>query len=109
MGFLDRLIGSLGGSSAESCPKCGSTLDSEHLVPGSYWCQACGSLYRTEGGALADVKDLREAAGNCEACRSSLSGGESYLPYEDGSNSDAYVKCPSCGHENIRYGFGEDD
>ena len=42
-------------------------------------------------------------------CQSSLARGVSYLPYENGSNSHAYIACPSCGHENVRYGLGEDD
>ena len=45
----------------------------------------------------------------CENCGKPLSGGELTLPWEDGNNSDAYVKCPHCGYKNIQYGFGEDD
>lgn len=49
------------------------------------------------------------SSGTCQMCQASLAGGDSYMPYEDGSNSHAYIVCPSCKHENIRYGFGEDD
>ncbi|MEJ9231935.1 phage terminase large subunit family protein [Peribacillus butanolivorans] len=45
----------------------------------------------------------------CENCQQSLSGGVLTLPWEDGDNSHAYVTCPHCGHENIKYGFGGDD
>ena len=111
MGLLGKLLGGLGGRSAPPCPSCGATLDGEDLVPGSYWCERCGSLFKTVDGELFDVKSLRSGgdAVSCEMCQSSLSGGTSYLPHEDGSNSHAYIVCPSCRHENIRYGFGEDD
>lgn len=44
----------------------------------------------------------------CENCQASLAGSDVTLPWEDGSNSTAYVTCRSCGHENTGYGFGED-
>ncbi|MFG3344172.1 hypothetical protein ACGF1Z_03795 [Streptomyces sp. NPDC048018] len=66
-------------------------------------------MYRIEDGNLNGYGGNRKHGGSsCEVCQSSLSTGTSYLPYEDGSNSHAYISCPSCGHENIRYGFGED-
>jgi ribosomal protein L37AE/L43A len=111
MGILGKLLGGLGVGSAPPCPSCGATLDAEDHVAGSYWCESCGSLFKTVDGELFDAKSLRSdgGAGSCETCQSSLSGGTSYLPYENGSNPHAYIVCPSCGHENIRYGFGEDD
>ena len=45
----------------------------------------------------------------CAFCGRSLEGGELTLPWEDGDNPNAYVTCPHCRGENIRYGFGEDD
>ena len=45
----------------------------------------------------------------CTSCGRSIIGGELTLPWEDGDNSYAYVKCPHCGYENIQDGFGEDD
>jgi hypothetical protein len=45
----------------------------------------------------------------CENCQQSLSGGVLTLPWEDGDNAHAYVTCPHCGHENIKYGLGGDD
>lgn len=111
MGLLSKLLGELGGGSAPPCPSCGATLDGDDLVAGSYWCESCGSLFKTVDEELSDAKSLRSGggAGSCEICQSSLSGGTSYLPSEDGSNPHAYIVCPSCGHENIRNGFGEDD
>ena len=110
MGLFDKLLNSIGGRTAPTCPTCGKPLDNEELVQGSYWCDACGALYTTLGSELVDVKELRDSYGDesCEICQASLSGAVSYLPYEDGRNSHAYIKCASCGHENIRYGFGED-
>lgn len=111
MGLLGKLQGGLGGGSAPPCPSCGATLDGGDLVAGSYWCESCGNLFKTVDGELFDAKSLRRGggAGSCEICQSSLSGSTSYLPYEAGSNSHACIVCPSCGHENIRYGLGEDD
>ena len=99
------------GGSTGSCPKCGTTFDDEGLVAGSHFCDGCGTLFKSVGGELLDVRDLREGAagGECAMCQSSLARGVSYLPYENGSNSHAYIACPSCGHENVRYGLGEDD
>lgn len=117
MGFLNRLIGSTGGGSEPPCPSCGATLDGEELIEGSYWCDSCG-LVITDGGELINVKpgDERimrpsrssDGGDSCEACQASLAGAERYLPYENGSNPDAYIECRSCGHENVRHGFGED-
>ena len=45
----------------------------------------------------------------CEICGQSLQWGELTLPWEDGDNKYAYVRCPYCGYENIKYGYGEDD
>ncbi len=45
----------------------------------------------------------------CENCGEPLTGGKLTLPWEDGNNRDAYIKCPHCGHKNKQYGFGEDD
>ncbi|WP_225828396.1 hypothetical protein [Streptomyces naphthomycinicus] len=64
-----------------------------------------------EDGELTDAMHMssRSSGGGCAMCQASLARGERYLPYEDGSTPYAYISCPSCGHENIRYGFGEDD
>ena len=45
----------------------------------------------------------------CPYCGGSLSGGRLTLPWADGDNSSAYVKCPHCGEEVYLDGFGEDD
>ncbi len=118
MGLFDKLLGSIGGGrSGPSCPDCGEPLwaDSGEL-DGRYECHNDGCMgwgvYFDEGGVLVDPPNRGKnggGSGSCEMCQSSLSGGVSYLPYEDGSNSHAYIACPSCSHQNVRYGFGEDD
>lgn len=45
----------------------------------------------------------------CVNCGRSLSRGSLTLPWKDGDNEYAYVKCPYRGYENIKYGYGEDD
>ncbi len=114
MGFMKRLVEAIGSGSDPSCPRCGSTLDGEEMIEGSYWCESCPGLVITDGDELAYVRpddpriQPQEDRDPCISCQASLSGGTSYMPYEDGSNSHAYIVCPSCGTENIREGFGED-
>lgn len=45
----------------------------------------------------------------CIACGQSLRGGDFVLPWEEGDNPGAFIRCPHCGYENDRDGFGEDD
>lgn len=45
----------------------------------------------------------------CIQCQHSLKGACVTLPWEDDDNPYAYIKCPSCGYENIVEGYGEDD
>lgn len=106
MGFLDKLLGG-SGRSLDNCPYCDAPLS-------GFGCPSCKVEFVMENGKL--VEQMLSSRGSsssdstsCEMCQSSLSGGESYLPYEDGSNANAYIICPSCKHENIRYGFGGDD
>ena len=44
----------------------------------------------------------------CSNCGRDLEG-ELTLPWEDGNNPEAYVRCKYCGYENTVYGYGEDD
>lgn len=113
MGFLGKLFGSIGAGSGRACPDCGESLWADS-GGGRYECHngACMGwrVYFDEGGVLVDPSTRsKSGGGSCAVCQSSLSGGTSYLPYEDGNNSDAYISCPSCQHQNVRYGFGEDD
>jgi len=107
MGFFDKLLSNVGGGAPPSCPTCGGALDGDGLVEGSSWCVSCGSLFKTQDGELVDVKSLRSSGRTCAACQRSLDDGDHYLPYEDGGNAHAYIRC-RCGHENIQDGFGGD-
>lgn len=113
MGLFGRLLSSMGDDSTdESCPSCGATLESDGTYGRGLSCPSCadGVVYRVESGSLNAYGPSTSSGDNdCESCQASLSGGVRYLPYEDGSNSTAYIVCPSCGHHNDRYGFGEDD
>ena len=44
----------------------------------------------------------------CAGCGRELKGTLT-LPWEDGYNPEAYVRCKYCGYENTVYGYGEDD
>nr|WSW44975.1 hypothetical protein OG296_18545 [Streptomyces sp. NBC_01001] len=115
MDIFDKLSNGSSGGSAETCPWCSTSLigaDKGGWADGRFECPNCeGGVFFMEDGQLVDSMQRSKSSGGgtCEMCQSSLSGGVSYLPYEDGSNSLAYIKCPSCGHENVRAGFGEDD
>lgn len=112
MGLFDRLLGVIGGGHDERpCPNCGGALDPEGLVDGLLWCDGCGRLYRDESGGLLThlQRGWSSPSGRtCEQCGASLDSGDHYLPYEDGSNPDAYIICRDCRHRNILYGFGGD-
>lgn len=94
-----------------NCPWCGKTMQSDDNEGERFECPTCvGGVFFMEDGVLVDsMSRHRGNSGNCEVCQGSLRNGESFLPWENGNNPNAYVRCPSCGHENIRYGFGEDD
>lgn len=116
MGVSDNSASSSRDALGRACPDCGEVLwaDSDELA-GRYECHNEGCfgfrVYFDVDGVLLDppTRAKNRGGGTCQWCQSSLSGGASYLPYEDGSNSHAYIVCPSCKQENIRYGFGEED
>jgi hypothetical protein len=37
-----------------------------------------------------------------------MSGSELTDAWEDGNNSNAYVTCRHCGHQNVQWGWGGD-
>ncbi|GAA2513199.1 hypothetical protein GCM10010406_56110 [Streptomyces thermolineatus] len=116
MGIFSKSVSSNGGGSGRACPDCGKVLwaDSGELT-GRYECHNDNCfgfrVYFDVDGMLLDppTRAKNHGGGTCQWCQSSLSGGASYLPYEDGGNSHAYIVCPSCKQENIRDGFGADD
>ena len=83
----------------ETCPQCGSTMrgDGERFE-----CPECGVLFLQDGEYVTPWERSRGNHGECESCGQSLSNGDYHAPWEDGSNSLGYVKCPYCGHKNYR-------
>ena len=112
MGRIDQLSD---GGAEQICPWCDTPLiggAEGGWGEGRFECPDCtGGVFFIEDGVLVDSMHRGGGGGGrrSESCDSSLSGGQRYLPYENGSNSNAYIKCPSCGHENVRYGFGDDN
>ena len=96
MGFFDKLL-----SNEPPCPTCGRAVD-PNPRPGSYWCESCGTIWVDQINELVDLKSLRPSGRTCVWCEASLDAGVHYLPYEDGSNPDAYIICPSCNQKNIQ-------
>lgn len=45
----------------------------------------------------------------CLKCGREIRKATLSLPWEDGDNPYAYVRCPYCGYKNIQSGYGEDD
>jgi DNA-directed RNA polymerase subunit RPC12/RpoP len=74
----------------------------------------CGRCNKTADVRFVGIdrinpKSFGNNADTCESCQQSLARGDRSLPWEDGNNANAYIRCPHCGHKNIKYGFGEDD
>ncbi len=117
MGRLDKSAGNIGGNSARPCPECGHYMraDSDEFV-GSRWecrndsCHEWGTTYFDNNGVLVvAVRSVKPGDRRfCVWCQEPLSRGVHYLPWEDGSNSHAYIICPSCKQENTSYGLGGD-
>ena len=101
------------------CPKCGSYVTSKdvrHTGTVYLWCNRCHanipeSRVKKYWETHNEPEGVSNSAdgGTCESCGQSLSGGDFSLPWEDGNNANAYVRCRYCGHKNIKYGYGEDD
>jgi DNA-directed RNA polymerase subunit RPC12/RpoP len=112
MGFLNKALGMRGRSTHQDaaaasvsgdahasddsgaprflCPDCGEGLSPDPLDPGAYECLNEDCLDES------DIPTAAHVPGMCSWCQSSLSSRESYMPYEEGGNEDAYVVCPGC-------------
>lgn len=75
-------------------------------------CHNCiGGVFFMEDGGLVDSMNMgrkRESSDTCINYGQPLRG-DLILPWADGDNANAYVRCKYCGYENIRYGYCEDD
>lgn len=95
MGLLDRLFG--GSDDLDHCPYCGSSLT-------GFGCTSCNVEFVYEGGKLIErgLSSWGERADSrCISCDTPMKGGGLVTAaWEDGDNADAYVTCPSCGHQN---------
>jgi DNA-directed RNA polymerase subunit RPC12/RpoP len=107
------LLSNLFGGQTVECPECGKPMKEVPGEAGRFECRdfSCPSPpYYLEDGELVDVQTRNRALysggsggyGDCAFCRNSFAGGISYSPYEDGSNEDAYIICPSCGEKNYQ-------
>lgn len=109
MGLFDKLFGSGTSGSFEICPTCGAPLNEDG--EDRFECSKCHQVAFRENGEIVDAfsrhaKLANNNAGTCESCQQSLAGCSTIVPWEDGNNADAYIRCPYCGHKNIKYGFG---
>mgnify|MGYP005487256127 CR=1 FL=1 len=120
MGILNALFGGYGRNDDDddeadiffdkrTCTRCGSTMQGDGC---RFECPECGVLFLEDGEYLTPDERMMKSAGSgrtCDNCGKPLRGGQLTLPWENGGNPNAFVRCPHCGYSNIQYGFGEDD
>jgi DNA-directed RNA polymerase subunit RPC12/RpoP len=112
MGLFDKLFGRGTSGNSEICPTCGAPLHGDDYDDNRFECSKCHHVAFRVNGEIVDAfspKRFNNNPGTCESCQQSLAGGDRSLPWEDGDNANAYIRCPHCSHKNIKYGFGEDD
>ena len=98
MGLFDRLRDAISGGDADldHCPFCGEEL--------SGWeCYSCKAEFVMEGGRLVERDPSEDADSDerCIGCDMPMKGGEYVAAWEDGDNTEPYVRCSRCGFENI--------
>lgn len=100
IGIFGSLIGSIRGNSdsLDNCPYCGGRLI-------GFGCLSCDVEFVMQDGKLVE-RALSRRGGRrerrCISCDTAMKhGGEFVAAWQDGDNEDAYVRCPSCGYENI--------
>ncbi len=109
MGLFDKLFGSGTSGHFEICPTCGAPLHEDG--EDRFECSKCQNVSFRENGEIVDAFSRiysKSDAGTCESCQQSLADGDRSLPWEDGNNANAYIRCKYCGHKNINYGYGDD-
>ena len=113
------------------CDYCNDYLNSQsgfHDGCGEWTCTKCGQINPINEDEIIGYDDFGDDDfGNdasydfdlgvstsvgrnvCISCGQSISRGYLTVPWEDGDNPYAYVRCPYCGYENIQDGMGGDD
>lgn len=87
------------------CDRCGSLM-TEFDGCAWYTCPECGNSVRIIDEEVKWQREIfgREAATYsgriCEYCGQPLAGGNYTSAWENGNNSNSYVKCPHCGRIN---------
>lgn len=96
-----------------TCKTCGARM-TEFDGWAWYACPECGNSARvTDDGTVTWQNEIFGASSadtggkTCENCGRSLRRGSYTLPWEDGSNSDGYIKCPHCGYFNFQREDGD--
>jgi predicted RNA-binding Zn-ribbon protein involved in translation (DUF1610 family) len=92
------------------CESCGAKMT---VFDGWAWhtCPDCGDSVRIIDGVATWRNEIfgrnaQYSTKTCSNCGESLSEGSYTLPWEEGTNSDGYIKCPHCGVVNFEW---EDD
>ncbi len=112
MGWLQDFYGTPPDANGrEICPWCKWPL--EDFGGGRYECtnkKHAGGIYYKINGELKSNDEINRSQGiRCRNCGQIMKKGTSSLPYENGNNSYATMRCEHCGYENIFDGFGFDD
>lgn len=87
--------------------KCGAKM-TEFDGDAWYSCPSCGdSIRKNDDGSFTWQNEIfNEKSTNnqkCSNCQESLSGSSYTAPWEDGNNSDGYIKCSHCGYINFQW------
>ncbi len=91
-----------------TCKTCGARM-TEFDGWAWYTCPECGDSVRvTDDGTVTWQNEIFgesivDIGGKiCENCGRSLRRGSYTMPWEDGSNSDGYIRCPHCEYYNFQ-------
>ena len=92
---------------------CGPALAIYHDDWAWYTCPECGNSVRIIDGVVTWHSEIfgNKAATyggrTCEYCEEPLAGGEYTGPWENGNNSNGYIKCPHCRSVNFEPNYDD--
>lgn len=89
-----------------NCPQCGRKMKGDWPDKTRYFnCESCGDRFFVEDdGEIVNVLYRgNKNSKKCANCGQSLRGGSYTAPWENGNNSDGYIKCPHCGYVNFEW------